>query len=138
MVLWVIFENKSIYLRYKRCIYMKYEVLFRVINEDGKQTPWVKSTATAPLAKISEEDAYKLSMALYLYLQEFVHSSCLLRFFPLECDPTESSMGVPNTPLEDFSDMIEAERLIWEYLNRYPLGSQCIHSLLKLPVPKQP
>lgn len=117
---------------------MKYEVLFRIINEDEKPMPWVKATATAPDFKISEEDCFKLSMALYCYLQDFVHSSSFNRSFPLESDPTESSSGMSDNPLEDFSDMFEADRLIWEYLNRYPLETRCIHSELKLLAPKQP
>lgn len=116
---------------------MKYEVLFRIINEDEKPMPWVKSTATAPDFKISEEDSLKLSMALYCYLQYFVHSKSFLRFFPLESDPTESSADESYNPLEDFSEIFEADRLIWEYLNRYPLESRCIHSDPKLLTPKQ-
>lgn len=117
---------------------MKYEVLFRVINEDEKPMPWVKATATAPGYKINREDCLKLSMALGEYLECFVHSEMFLYFFPLECDPTESSAGVPDNPLGVLSDMIEADRLIWEYLNRYPLKVSCIHPERMLPAPKQP
>lgn len=116
---------------------MRYEVLFRVINEDEEPMPWIKATAMAPDCKISKDDCLNLSFALGLYMEKFIYSQEIYRMFPLKCFPTVETWEVSDNPLEDDPDIEEADKLIREYLNRYPLRGLCIRADRMLPAPKQ-